>query len=385
MKWRKPGHKESLLKKSCINNILSSTFYDYCILGAGLAGLSLADALLEQGQTVCVVEKYDIASGASGTPLGMVNPATGRRATKTWRAEKCYDAISANLEKVTPFSDRTFYERNGVLRPALTAKIARKMREQYEKTDWPEGWCRWLPEGEIKSRHPGITCVDGGLWIPVGITVDVSGYLEALAAYLHSGQVQLFTRKAYSLEQKSDAWDIQMKDGSFSAGNIVFATGHAITRHPWWKELSFHSIKGQIAIFKPEQPLSFVHSVSSLGYIAHLDREEYAQGSTYEHDFDSLEPDKYGENYLRKRLKRTLPDLEQNSRLVRQWAGVRVSTPNRKPVLGRHKNIENVYLFAGLGSKGLMYGKYLGQHLAEYLVSGKPLTKEVSIGRFDLG
>lgn len=362
---------------------MASSGFDYLILGAGIAGLSLADSLQEQGCSVCVIEKKNIASGASGTPLGMINPATGRRATKTWKAEKCYSAILESLKKASSYSDRTFYRVNGVLRPALTAKIARKMRKQFRKTSWPDGWCRWLSENEIKEKHPGITCVDGGLWIPIGATVDVAGYLEATAEYLADREIPIITEAdEYELRQGNDSWEIDLPGRSVRSERLVFATGYKTIKHPWWKDLPLHPIKGQIAVFKPEKELAFRHSISSLGYIARLKASEFAQGSTYEHEFDSLDPDEYGEEYLRNRLKRTLPDLEKRSVLIDQWAGVRISTPNRKPVLGRHKTIDNLYIFTALGSKGLMYGKFLADHFTGHLLQGKPLFESVSIERF---
>lgn len=96
--------------------------YDFCILGAGIAGLSLADVLAERAYSVIVLEKDDIASGASGTPGGLVNPATGRKGKKTWKAEPCYTTIHQNLEKVQKFSFHSFFRKNGLLRPALTPK-----------------------------------------------------------------------------------------------------------------------------------------------------------------------------------------------------------------------------------------------------------------------
>lgn len=360
---------------------MATRTFDYCILGAGLAGLSLADSLQERKMRVCVLENNSIASGASGAPLGMINPATGRRATKTWRAEKCYEAIAANLEKTSPFAERIFYKRNGVLRPALTAKIADKMRSQLEKTRWPEGWCRWLSEAELLERHPGINCVEGGLWIPVGITVDLSGYLQALGRYLETHGVAIHSGSSCDLEQNGEMWEITTPDQSITARRLVFATGYAALQHPWWKDLDLHPIKGQLAIFEPDEPLPFSHSVSSLGYIARLDNNRFVQGSTYEHDFESLEPDRFGEEYLRNKLRRTLPRLEQTSRLVDQWAGVRVSTPNRKPVLGRHQTVPNAFIYNGLGSKGLLYGKYLADHFADHLERGTPLLSSVDVGR----
>src|SRR5699024_9665699 len=146
----------------------------FCILGAGLAGLSMADSLRERDIETVVIDKKAIANGASGTPGGLVNPATGRRATKAWKAEACYEAIAQNLEKVQNWAgEEPFYQNNGLLRPALLEKMAVKMKAQHEKTIWPEGWCQWKTEEEIKQMHPGITCIDGGLWLPIGLSVDV--------------------------------------------------------------------------------------------------------------------------------------------------------------------------------------------------------------------
>ncbi|MDX1636950.1 MAG: FAD-dependent oxidoreductase [Balneolaceae bacterium] len=356
--------------------------FDCCILGAGIAGLSLADALTEYGQKICVLEKHKIAAGASGTPLGMVNPATGRRATKTWRAEQCYRAISENLEKASHHSRHTFYRANGVLRPAITEKMARKMRDQLETTTWPDGWCVWLEKPEIQDKHPGITCVEGGLWLPIGLTVDVSKYLRALGRYLQSQGATILENVNYRVTEDASGWMLNTGGAAIACKKLVYATGYQMTKDPLWDFLPLHPIKGQMAIFRPGRPLNFGHSISSLGYIAHLNDQTFAQGSTYEHDFDSLEPDDYGEEYLRNRMKRTLPELEKSSELIDQWAGVRISTPNRKPVLGPHPRKPNLFAYTGLGSKGLMYGKYLAGRYAEFLVDGRPLPKEVDIARF---
>ena len=362
---------------------MSARSYDFCILGAGIAGLSLAESLKSNGVSAAVLEKRNVASGASGTPLGMINIATGRRATKTWRAELCYQTVNSLLEKAEPYTDRTYYAVNGILRPALTAKIALNMREQFEKTTWREGWCEWLTEQEIKDRHPGINCVGGGIWSPVGITVKVEAYLKAVARYLEDDNVQIITNTGtIEFKNLNSGWEISTEDKLIFARNLVFATGYDTLSNRFWKDLPLHPIKGQLAVFEVDEPLKFEHSISSLGYLAHLNDHEFIQGSTYEHDFETLEPDTNGERYLRKRLRKTLPELENKARLKEQWAGVRISTPNRKPVIGAHKDKENLFIFTGLGSKGLLYGKYVADHFAEHLVNGKPLLKALDVNRF---
>ncbi|MCW9706526.1 NAD(P)/FAD-dependent oxidoreductase [Fodinibius salsisoli] len=356
---------------------------DYCILGAGLAGLSLADALQQQDFSVVLIDKNDIAAGASGTPGGLVNLATGRRATKVWKAEQCYEAITQNLSKVQAVTDKPFYQKSGLLRPALLKKMARKMSDRYANTPWPNGWCQWKSEGEIKEMHPGIQCVDGGLWLPIGLSVDVGAYLRGYAHLLSQLGVQIHTNQQAEIATADTGWQLAFEDTTVRAQHIVYATGGSTTESEYWDWLPLHYIKGQVALFSTgDRPLSFSHSISSLGYMAQTNKPNtFVQGSTYEHDFTHLNPDKEGEEYLRQRMRRTLPQLEEEVETVGQWAGVRTSTPNRKPILGRHPEHPNMHVFTGLGSKGLLYSKFLADHYVDYLTDGDALFPDVDIAR----
>src|SRR5699024_11140568 len=110
----------------------------------------------------------------------------------------------------------------------------------------------------------------------------------------------------------------------------------------------------------------------------------FIQGSTYEHNFDMVKTDLEGAKYLENKLKRMLPKLANRSKLKAQWVGVRMSTPNRKPIVGQHPKFKNLYLFTGFGSKGLLYSKFIANHFADYLIKEEPLWDEVSIDRMEM-
>tara|TARA_R110000868_G_scaffold37111_4_gene131376 strand:+ start:65865 stop:66953 length:1089 start_codon:yes stop_codon:yes gene_type:complete len=357
--------------------------FDFCILGAGLAGVSLAHELLKENATVCLVDPNGIASGASGTPLGLVNPATGRHATLTWEAENCYSSILENLTLIQNQSSTQFYKKNGVLRPALDEKIASRMKENFESTQWPTGWIEWLDEKDVKEFHSGISCIGGGIWLPVGITVDISCYLTEFINFLTTKRLITSFGLDYSIMNTKTFWDLQLSNGEKIRSNkLICTTGSSTKEIDLWRNIQIHKVKGQLAVLESSKPLTFDHAVSALGYIASIDSNKFVIGSTYEHKFEHEGIDQQGLNYLMSRFEKVLPNLKKNSKVVSQWSGVRASTPNRMPILGEHSELKNLFTFSGLGSKGLLYSAYLSKQLTNHLIQNTPLHSVVDIQRF---
>lgn len=360
-----------------------SNTIEYCILGAGLAGVSLAHELVKVGTSVCLIDPQGIASGASGTPLGLVNPATGRYATLSWDAERCYSSILDNLRMVQEEHPTPFFKRSGILRPALDEKIATKMMANFENTLWPNDWIEWFDEDALKNFHPGITCFGGGVWLPIGLTVDIAQYLNHFVDYLEKLESFRFVNTEYELQKSNDEWLITFSDGTtITAEHLIYTTGATTRFSKYWDWLSMHPVKGQLAVLESRYPLSFDHAVSALGYITSLSDSHFVIGSTYEHRFEHEQIDDQGLDYLLTRFGKVLPELKSESKLISQWTGTRVSTPNRMPILGKHPSEEKLYLFTGLGSKGLLYSAYLAQKLRDYLISTIELPESISINRF---
>ena len=360
----------------------SPSHFDFCVLGAGIAGLSIAGELLSKGLSVCLLDTGDIASGASGTPLGMVNPATGRYGNLVWNAESCLTSTAADLDHVQKQTPVQFYKKTGILRPAQDKKMASRMKENAHPDNWPEGWCEWLEKDEIHSINPDLNCVDGGMWLPKGLTVNVELYLRTKADLLEKEGLKLFTNADYSIDYDQSPFSISTADKKLHAEHLICAAGSETKTLKPWNSLPLNQIKGQLAVFESPKAGDFDYSISALGYIASISKTRFIAGSTYEHHFEHTEPDKDGFEYLIQRLGKVYPVLFKDAVLVDQWAGVRASTPNRKPIIGTHPKLKKVHVFTGLGSKGLMYGNYLSSLLADHILNGGLLPEQMSIARF---
>ncbi len=363
---------------------------DITILGAGIAGLSLADALLSRDKSVAVVDTGLPGDGSSGAPLVLINPATGRRAKMVKDADACIDFAGDLLKRTATYSGASFYSKNGILRPALTEQLADDFRRSPAKYNWPDPkWIQWLDKQDFNTRYPFLGNHYGGLEIPHAFTVETDPFIQQLISYLKSRGLITYFEAAYSIQQTvSPSLKIELNSGhNFTTEIIIYAIGSGIRHTPEWKFLPASYIKGQLLDLNFKDQLPLQQSISSMGYFAFNPEKpnRMVAGSTYEHHYDDLKTDKEGKEYLYKKLDRTLPGFKDREHSASMWAGERVSMNDHNPVAGRHPILENRYILGGLGSKGMIYSRYLAEQLTNNMLDGKPIDPEFSVNRFVKG
>ena len=370
-----------------MNNTLSDTI-DFTILGAGFAGLSMADELLSRGKSVALTDKADPGSGSSGAPLVLINPATGRRAKMVKDVQESLNTIINLLERIQKLAPGSgIFEHNGILRPALDEELAKDFRRSPSKYDWPDDtWIRWLNQEEFSSTYDYFGSHRGGLVVKHGYTVNTHLYVRHLTEYLISrGLIARFNTEATITQRSDDRYDINFPDGSSHiSDHVIYATGSAIQNDAAWKFLPFKTTKGQLLDLTFESALPLHESISSMGYFAFMPSEpkRLVVGSTYEHRYDDLQTDEKGKTTLYEKLNRTLPDLSDMPHTATMWSGVRVSTKDHKPVIGEHPLRRKSYLLSGLGSKGMVQGRYLARKLSDHILDGAPIDSTFNLNRF---
>lgn len=358
---------------------------DVAILGAGISGLSSADACINKNKKCAVFDLSEPGEGTSGAPGMLVNAATGRRAKKTWHAELGYRSVYSLLSRAENFSNEEFFETNTVLRPGLTQKLAEDFQRSIEKYIWPEGWIEWIDREQVNKKYPYINNEYGALLIKNGITVNGRMFIKACSKYLQSMGMQAHYGEEPDYQYIDGKWIISTNSKArIVADYLIDARGYYLTQSENWEFIPFHNIKGQTATFFYSDPLPLSTSISSLGYMAFMNKKpkQLTVGSTYEHDFHSLETDSEGLKYLIEKLENTLPDYSENYDSVKQWSGVRTTVPDRKPVIGRHPEISKLFVIGALGSKGLLLGSYVANELVSHIFDDKEIDREISSSRF---
>lgn len=364
------------------------TDFDFIILGAGIAGLSAADSILKKGKTCAIIEPSKPGSGASGAPKMLINPATGQRAKMAHKAGESIELIRKLLTETEAYSGKDLFVKNGVLRPALYPKMKKDFRKALTKYDWPgSDWIEWLDEDQLKESYPYIGGHSGGLLVHEGYTVNGSTFIDELFNLLKSNGLEFFLEKEYKISDTiNNGVSIELESGKILTGrSLIYAVGSAISSFEEWGFLPTNLIKGQTLTLRFDKPLPLTHSISSLGYIAFDPRDsmELVIGSTYEHEYHHTEPDEEGKSYLIKKANRPLPGIPEKAISSEQWSGVRVSTKDYKPIAGSHPQYSNRYIITGLGSKGVLHGRWTAEQLINHIIDGDAIDKTIDIRRFD--
>lgn len=350
------------------------------VIGGGLAGASLALYLADAGVDTTVFHQNETqGSCASAVPLALFNPAAALRAKLSYQAEVALEELNILIDRIQPFAEKNIAEKSGVFRPCLDARMEKNFLQAYEEEPWPDGWVEWYDKETIRKKFPGLTRVSSGLMVNAGMTVDTAAYLFGIHNLLTSlSHVKLVESKIEHAYKSGRNWIIQDDNGTETeAKYLIMANGYGIQDFPQWSFLRLHPVKGQ-ALEIINHGISSPRTVSARGYLAFMD-DKLVIGSTYEHHFSNLRPDEKGKTRLLKKLETIYPDT--NKTKLKQWAGCRISTPDRLPYLGEHPEFSQLYIFNGLGSKGLMYSGYCASMLADFIINNKPVHSTFNVNR----
>lgn len=357
--------------------------YYAAIFGAGIAGTAIAAALKDRDKQVLLIDPH-VSERAPGAPAALVNPAAGKRAKMSWKADECMNALNRRVKNIESASGRSdLTARTGVIRPALTEELAENFRDSLTKYDWPNDWITWIGKDEVKDLNPDLAPSHGGLYLNCGFTVYVDNYLNEYRKYLRLNGVDCRYEEAeYTPHNSGGQFKISFKNGEkATTKHVIVAAGHQTPFFDEWKYLNLHRVKGQIVQFKTDQKLEWNHAISSMGYMLRRGSNELIAGSTYEHHFDNLDTTEDAYHRIFKKLENTFPGIAKTAVKTGQLAGVRVTAPNKLPVIGQHNEIENLCIYSAMGSKGLLFSEYIASILADHLVSGREIENELSTDR----
>ncbi len=344
--------------------------FDYLIVGQGLAGTTLALSLIDRGKNVLVIDNSHHQS-SSMVAAGMWNPIVFRKLNKSWRVDDLLPAMTDFYSRWEKEFDQKFLHFKDIARifPALDfqndwlAKSADQGYEQYLSDD------EHIDLSGIKLRF------DRGFGL-----VKNSGYLD-VASFLLAAKEWLIKKSSLICENLSGA-DLKISDaevtiGGHTAGQIIFCEGFQGAGNRWFEKLPFGNTKGELLTIKAEGLPEAV--IPNLGvWMLPVGNHHYKVGATFDWQDKTTDFTEKAKEKIQHELGQ-LTDVIYT--IVRQQAGIRPTSQDRRPMVGMHREHPQIGIFNGLGTKGVMNAPWCAQRFCDYLIDGTPLPSDIDVNR----
>jgi len=329
--------------------------------------------MLTAGRKIAVVD-VPSANKSSRVAAGIFNPITGKKnMVKTWMAEALFDELHEFYRSIEQVTGRQFFFPMPLYRPFDSIE---------EQNEWmgksaDSTWSRFIERIELAPYFPNLHNPFGGLFLKRCGYLNTNLFLDTVKTTIASQGIFMEERFDYAL-LKPVGNEFFYKD--LRASGIIFCEGFHIRENPWLKHVSIPGLKGETLTIKSDWSGQVI--LNRGVYIAPTGNpNEYKVGATYNRSNFRPETTDEARLELEEKLKFLL-DLP--CEITGQEWGIRPTTADRRPVVGRHPVHKGMYIFNGLGTKGVSLAPYFSQVLFHYIEKGFQPDKEVDITRFKL-
>ena len=110
-----------------------------------------------------------------------------------------------------------------------------------------------------------------------------------------------------------------------------------------------------------------------------LGNHYYKVGATFNWKDKTLALTKAGKEELIDKLKKV---IKVPYTIVKQYAGIRPTVKDRRPMVGVHPKKPELVVLNGLGTRGVMIAPTMAKNLFNHLEKGELLDTEIDIKRF---
>ncbi|HAI16714.1 MAG TPA: FAD-dependent oxidoreductase [Xanthomarina gelatinilytica] len=342
---------------------------DYIIVGCGLAGIAFMEQLMAANKSFVVFD--DTSQQLSVVAGGLYNPVVLKRFTSVWKSNE-------QLQLALPM----YQHIENKLQISIDYKVPvyRRFASMEEQNNWFAAsdnplLTKYLSPKIIKNSNPNIKAEYGfGEVLDTG-RIDTSSLITAYKKFLLENN--LLFEETFQYHQLN----IQETDVSYQdvwASQIVFAEGFGLEHNPFFNYLPLKESKGELlTIYAPALKIDYI--LKSSVFILPLGEDLYHVGATYNWKDKTNAVTKEGREELLNKLKTF---LNCNFEVVDQVAGIRPTVKDRRPLVGRHPEHNNLYILNGLGTRGVMIGPYVAKQLFNFIEQHEVLEDEININRF---
>lgn len=369
------------MKNKIINTNQNSNF-DFTIIGGGLSGCILYHRLKEINYSVLLIDEEKIST-SSKVAAGLYNPIVFKRLTKSWEADILHQKLIEFYSQIeNTYNQKLLFENN----------IVKIISNEDEKNFWLKkantDLNDYLDNTIFFENQEIIENGSGLVKIKKSGFVDIKSLINLTINLAKSNNEYINTYIKYEdiIIDNNENTNIQIKTkcGSIFSKNIIFTEGFYAIQNPFFPKCKFKLTKGEVLTLKiPKLNINYILNKGVFLLPLKLINEQfqylYRVGATYEWDDLTETQTEKGKNEILNKLKQF---VKTDFEIIEHSVGIRPTVIDRRPILGHTEierreltNSENgVYIFNGMGTKGVMIAPYLSQLFIKHFLQKHTLT-----------
>ena len=325
------------------------------IVGAGIAGCSLAKILAERGHNVIIFDKEDGPSkAATGNPFLVAYPRLSAHDSPYARfslhsylfSSRFYDDMDTKFWKKSGVLMLGFDENSLKREKALCN--SRKDTVLFEKLD-----------KELASKKAGFKINHGGLFFKDAGYIDPEGLCEEM---IDNELIEKkFKEEVKSLKKESDHFHLKTENSEYVLDHVCLCNAFMVNQFTDFQGVS--KKRGQISYISTDKTLKNLEfPICAGGYLSPKSEGKHLIGSSYsKSDSTELIEEEHNEN-----LKKIKIIYDEKIKLQGGRVGFRTVTRDRLPLAGV---VNGIHVNIGHGSKGSTSAPLCSEYIADLIDS----------------
>ena len=338
---------------------------DYIIVGDGYAAMFFAHQLLKSGKTFKLFSEGNRA--ASHISAGVCNPVVLKRYNKIWNDEAQMDYLPVIFDEIEEYLHKNYL---------IQENVVRIFHDEGEHKLWLKKASQEKFEDYLDSNIQQLSSVEN----PFGVgrvknscRLDVRNFFTDFFNFLEEKNALI--KERFNYEKLSTD---QNSYNDYTFDKIIFAEGTGIKDNPYFCEIPVKPNKGHRFSLRLEKDTeAFV--IKKKHFLFRFSGDEYYYGGTYDRDSETHEIEEKAVEELKKGFEEVYKSSYEIDEISTAF---RATVADRRSIIGRHEIHENLYIFNGLGARGVLNGSYFSKQLFDFIEHGIEFHEEVDVKRF---
>ncbi|EJL69566.1 NAD(P)/FAD-dependent oxidoreductase [Chryseobacterium populi] len=339
---------------------------DYIIVGDGYAALFFAHQLIRNNKSFVIYSES--RKSASQVSAGIINPVVLKKFTTFWLAQQQIDFLKSTLQEIESYTGKNYL---------VQAPIHRVFHDENEQKLWLKKSDNNELSQFLNKEFERVDVVNNPFntgKVNQSARLDVNGFFNDFFLFFEENKQLIKEKFDY---HKLNVSESVYSDVSFK--NIIFCEGMGVKENPYFSDIPVNPNKGHHIKVRLSEAIPQNLTIKKKHFLFPTHNDLYFYGGTYDREQLHHHIDESAVEQLVNGLSEVYPyDFE----ISEVNFGFRPTVKDRRPIIGVHPENKNLYVFNGLGARGILNGCYFSKSLYDFIENNIPLHEEVSLSRF---